>query len=141
MNIKYVPKTLSKKDQVRQRAMIRESKRLYNKGIFFTRKHLKSYSYRPSKYIARARQLYGVTAPGRELERKTGCFVQAQRAIVRKGMGAYSSSGSRPNQTPHSWGLARLASALTGGPASVVDYDILESGCDHKKCAFQMARH
>jgi len=37
--------------------------------------------------------------------------------IVNKGMGAYYSSGSRPNQTPASWGIARLASAITGGPA------------------------
>ena len=49
--------------------------------------------------------------------------------IVKKGMGAYYSSGSRPNQTAHSWGRARLFSALSGGPASKIDYKILEQGC------------
>ena len=45
--------------------------------------------------------------------------------IVKKGQGAYYSSGSRPNQTGHSWGRARLASSITGGKASAVDYKIL----------------
>ena len=34
------------------------------------------------------------------------------KKVINKGMGAYYSSGSRPNQTPHSWGYARLASVL-----------------------------
>ena len=49
-------------------------------------------------------------------------------------MGAYHSSGSRPNQSKESWGYARLASAITGGPASKVDArslaHLLEEGCD-----------
>jgi len=59
---------------------------------------------------------------------------------VNKGEGAYYSSGSRPNQTPQSWGLARLASAITGGNASIVDYGLIKNGCDHTKRAFQLAR-
>jgi len=59
--------------------------------------------------------------------------------IVNKGEGAYFSSGSRPNQTPQSWGIARLASAVTGGKAAIVDYHIIEDGCDHKKRAFKLA--
>ena len=47
-------------------------------------------------------------------------------------MGAYFSSGSRPNQTPHSWGYARLASSITGNNASIVDYKILKKGCKKK---------
>ena len=37
--------------------------------------------------------------------------------IIKKGQGAYYSSGSRPNQTPHSWGYARLGSSISGGKA------------------------
>ena len=33
-------------------------------------------------------------------------------------------SGSRPNQTPTSWGLARLASVILGGPSRRIDKDI-----------------
>jgi hypothetical protein len=64
--------------------------------------------------------------PNKELAAKTGCSVSALKAIVRKGEGAYYSSGSRPNQTPQSWGIARLASAITGGKASKVDFHILK---------------
>ena len=39
-------------------------------------------------------------------------------------MGAYYSSGSRPNQTPTSWGLARLASVILNGPARRIDKTI-----------------
>ena len=42
-----------------------------------------------------------------------------------KGRGAYFSSGSRPNQTPESWALARLASALMFGKSARIDKDIL----------------
>ena len=57
---------------------------------------------------------------------KTGCQLSALKQIVKKGEGAYYSSGSRPNQTPQSWGLARLASSLTGGKSAAVDFNILE---------------
>ena len=39
-------------------------------------------------------------------------------------MGAYYSSGSRPNQTPYSWGMARLYSVIMGGSARRVDKKI-----------------
>lgn len=45
--------------------------------------------------------------------------------IIKKGKGAYMSSGSRPNQTPSSWAYARLASVLTGGKALQVDKDLV----------------
>jgi hypothetical protein len=44
-----------------------------------------------------------------------------QQKIIDKGMGAYYSSGSRPNQTPTSWGLARLASVILNGPSRKID--------------------
>ena len=65
--------------------------------------------------------------------------MNALNKIVKRGMGAYYSSGSRPNQTPHSWGLARLASSITGGKSAAVDYDILEKGCNHRQKAFILA--
>ena len=55
-------------------------------------------------------------------------------------MGAYYSSGSRPNQTAESWGIARLGSAITGGPSSMVDYHILEKECKNDSIALKMAK-
>ena len=77
--------------------------------------------------------------PNAELAQKTGCKLSALNQIVKKGEGAYYSSGSRPNQTATSWGLARLASALTSGKAAAVDYAIIEKGCKHNKKAFRLA--
>jgi hypothetical protein len=77
--------------------------------------------------------------PNKELSEKTGCSLSALKQIVKKGEGAYYSSGSRPNQTAQSWGLARLASSLTAGKAAAVDYNIIEKGCDHSKKAFILA--
>ena len=47
-----------------------------------------------------------------------------QNKIMDKGMGAYFSGGSRPNQTPSSWKYARLASVIMDGPARKVDKNI-----------------
>ena len=77
--------------------------------------------------------------PNKELALKTGCKLEALHQIVKKGEGAYYSSGSRPNQTPQSGGLARLASSLTSGKSAAVDYDIIKKGCNHTKRAFMLA--
>ena len=45
----------------------------------------------------------------------------ALKAIYRKGMGAFYSSGSRSGQNPHSWAMARVNSVLKGGKARKVD--------------------
>ena len=64
-----------------------------------------------------------------DLVKKPGCSKKTLKKIINKGAGAYFSSGSRPNQTAQSWGIARLASALTSGKAAAVDYNILIEGC------------
>ena len=61
--------------------------------------------------------------------------------IVKKGQGAYYSSGSRPNQTSHSWGIARLASAITGGKSSQIDFHILEKYCKSNSKALKLAKN
>ena len=83
--------------------------------------------------------VYKIGATG-ELENATGCSKQALAKIINKGEGAYYSSGSRPNQTPQSWGIARLASAITSGKAAAVDYDILEKNCKKKSKALTLAK-
>jgi hypothetical protein len=141
MNPNYV-KGLTKKDKEKQKAMLQKSTKLYGKQKYYTRKKLSSYHHQPSKHIIKARKIYDIESitPNAELAKKTGCSVSALQQIVKKGEGAYYSSGSRPNQTPQSWGLARLASSITAGNASIVDYDILEKGCNHSKKAFMLAK-
>jgi hypothetical protein len=139
---RYVPKTLSKKDRKTQISTLMKSRRLYSRHKYFPHEKLASFRSKESAHVTRAKRLYQVdsVAPSLQLARKTGCTVSALKKIVNKGEGAYYSSGSRPNQTASSWGLARLASAITGGNAAKVDFNILENGCDPKKKAFQLAK-
>jgi len=138
---RYLPKVLTKKDKKSQFNMLLKSKKLYKKNKYYTRKQLPSYKHKKSSHILNARKIYNIQniAPNKELALKTGCTLSALNQIVKKGEGAYYSSGSRPNQTPQSWGLARLASSLTSGKAAAVDYDIIKKGCNHNKKAFMLA--
>ena len=139
---KYLPSLNKKKDIQKQVKMLIKSRKQYKKGKFFTRKNVKSYTSKPSNHVTDAKKIYNVknVTPNADLARKTGCSLSALKQILRKGEGAYYSSGSRPNQTPQSWGLARLASSITAGKSAAVDYDILEKGCNHKKKAFILAK-
>lgn len=139
---KYIPKRLSKKDKKKQTKEIKKSKKLYKKGVYHTRKKVASYDSKKSKHIIRAEKIYKTKKikPSHELSKKTGCSISSLKKIVKKGQGAYFSSGSRPNQTAHSWGYARLASAITGQKAAAVDYKILEEGCKKNSKALKLAK-
>jgi hypothetical protein len=139
--IRYVPDKLTKTDKQKQVNMLLKSKKLYKKNKYYTRKNIPSYKNIKSKHLLHAHKIYNIEniTPNKELSQKTGCKLSALNQIVKKGEGAYYSSGSRPNQTPQSWGLARLASSLTSGKSAAVDYDIIEKGCNHKKKAFILA--
>jgi len=139
--LRYLPRKLSRKDKKKQVNMLVKSRKLYKKKKYFTRKKVASYKSKTSNHILNARKIYGIEniKPSNELATKTGCTIAALKKIVNKGAGAYFSSGSRPNQTGQSWGLARLASSITGGKAAAVDYDILNKGCQHNKTAFILA--
>ena len=128
---RYIPKMLSKSDTQKQKKYLRKSRKLYKKGIYYQRPKVKTFKSKPSSHVEKAKKMYGVDSitASRELARKTQCSQAALRKIINKGRGAYYSSGSRPNQTAESWGRARLASAITHGNASKVDYAILKSGC------------
>ena len=135
-------KGVKRKDKQQQFKMLMKSKKLYKKHKYYTRKKIPSYKHIKSKHVLHARKIYNIKniMPNKELSRKTGCTLSGLQQIVKKGEGAYYSSGSRPNQTPQSWGLARLASAITGGNASAIDYDIIEKNCNHNKKAFILAK-
>jgi len=140
--LKYVPKHLSKEDHKKQSSMLKKSREMYKAEKYITREKLSSFKPKPSAHVKKAKEIYKVDkiTPNRELSKKTGCSVKALEHIVRKGRGAYYSSGSRPNQTAQSWGIARLASSITAGKSAIVDYHILEKGCNHAKTAYKLAQ-
>lgn len=139
---RYIPKVLSSIDYGKQKTNIRKSRKLYKKGIYYQRPIVKTFKSKKSRHLEHARELYGIQkiVPSRELAKKTQCSQKALEKIVNKGRGAYYSSGSRPNQTAESWGIARLASSITGGNASIVDYHILHNGCKPTSIALRKAR-
>ena len=142
IKIKYVPLRLTKKDKIKQQKMLNKSRKLYKKGIYYTRKPVKSYKSKKSKHVINAMKIYNVDhiIPNDKLAKATGCSKPSLEKIVNKGEGAYYSSGSRPNQTAQSWGIARLASAITAGKAAVIDYSILKKGCKKNSKALRLAK-
>jgi len=139
---RYNPTYLSKKDKDKQAKNLRKSRRLYKKGVYYSRPKVKSFKSRKSSHLKKAKEMYGVSEINstKELSKKTQCTQESLEKIINKGRGAYFSSGSRPNQSPESWGIARLASSLTGGNAAIVDYHILKSGCKSSSKARKLAR-
>jgi hypothetical protein len=142
-SLRYLPTKLTRKDRKKQMNMLAKSKKMYKQGKYYKRKLVKSFKSKPSSHVNNAKKIYNVNKIGstNELSKKTGCSKSALAKIINKGEGAYYSSGSRPNQTPQSWGIARLASALTSGKSAVVDYDILINGCKHGSKGYQSAQN
>jgi hypothetical protein len=143
INLRYLPKKLTQKDKKKQMNMLLKSKKMYKQGKYFTRKSIKSFKSKPSSHVIKAKKMYGVNKIGatEELSKKTGCSKSVLAKIINKGEGAYYSSGSRPNQTPQSWGIARLASSLTSGKSAAVDYNILIEGCKRGSKGYKSAQN
>jgi hypothetical protein len=142
INQRYVPTRLTKKDKYRQLREIIKSRKLYKNKIYHSRPNLKSFTSKKSPHVLKAMKMYNVKSvrADNKLSKATGCSKQSLKKIINKGAGAYYSSGSRPNQSAQSWGVARLASAITSGKAAAVDYAILEEGCSSKSKALKLAK-
>lgn len=142
INLRYIPRRLTKKDKDKQLKELLKSRKLYKKNKYYTRKNISSFKSKKSNHIINAMKIYNVNKinASDELSKKTKCSKKALAKIINKGEGAYFSSGSRPNQTAQSWGIARLASAITGGKSAAVDYNILEEGCQKNSKALKLAK-
>ena len=138
---RYLPNTLKNNDKIKYYKSLNKSKKLYKRGVYFLRPRIKSFKSKKSNHIQNAKNIYNVSeiVPSKKLSTATGCSIKVLKKIVNKGQGAYYSSGSRPNQTPQSWGYARLASSLTAGKAAAVDFNIINNGCNHNKLAYKLA--
>ncbi len=115
INKKYVPASLTKKDKEKQIKSIKEKKE---------RPKVDSFKSKRSSLVERFEKKYGykisnLSRISKEIISKKGIDL-----IIKKGQGAYYSSGSRPNQTAQSWALARLAGVIMNSPARKVDADI-----------------
>jgi hypothetical protein len=120
---KYTQK-LSKTEKQKQLKNIKRSKKSYKKGIYIDRPILKSYQHKKSQWILKFEKKYKHKITDKKFIRENIISTKGQNLILKKGRGAYYSSGSRPNQTANSWAYARLASVIMGGPARKVDQKI-----------------
>ena len=115
INPKYVPKSLTKKDKAKQVKSIKD------KTI---RPKVKSFESKRSSWVVKFEKKYNTKITNTSFISKNIISKTGIDNIIAKGKGAYFSSGSRPNQTPTSWSLSRLASVIMGGKARQVDKDI-----------------
>tara|TARA_B110000971_G_scaffold221291_1_gene267798 strand:+ start:793 stop:2127 length:1335 start_codon:yes stop_codon:yes gene_type:complete len=124
---KHYTAGLSRKDKKKQQKNLKKSSNDYDKGKYTERPKLKSFKSKKSNWTSKFAKKYGEDVKTyKEISKATGIPVPALKAVVKKGMGAYYSSGSRPNQTAESWGKARMYSYIMGGPTRKVDNHITE---------------
>lgn len=125
MNIpKKYYKGLSFSDRKKQKRNIKTSKKSYQKKKYVDRPKLKSYKNKKSSWTVKFKKKYGNITKIKDIAKKTGISEKALRSVLKKGRGAYYSSGSRPNQTAESWGRARMYSYIMGGPTRKYDKEI-----------------
>jgi hypothetical protein len=117
---------LTNKNTKLQKMYISQSKRNSKKGVFLTRPTLASYKQKKSPHVVNFKKIYGISIQNNKgIKQLLDIPTSTQKMILKKGRGAYFSSGSRPGQTPSSWAYARLASALLGRSACKVNQHIL----------------
>ena len=123
---KQYSRGLSRKDKKKQLKSLKKSQRSYKKGKYIPRPKLKSFKEKKSSWTQKFHKLHPEAKTLKQISDVTGIPKPALSAVKRKGMGAYYSSGSRPNQTAESWGLARMYSYILGGPTRKIDHHITE---------------
>ena len=112
---RYIPTSLSAKDKKKQEESILKGTK---------RPKLESFKSKRSSWAKQFEDKYKTKISDTDFIPKNIIREKGQREIIDKGMKAYFSSGSRPNQTPFSWGLARLASVIMNGPSRKIDMAI-----------------
>ena len=129
----YIPKSLSEADKKKQKKQLEKSKQDYKKGKYTERKNLKSFKEKPSSFVQQVKNKTGLPINFDKLADKLTRTDKREKQLLKgfeeiydKGKGAYYSSGSRPNQTPESWGKARVASVLVGGKSRNIDKAIVK---------------
>jgi len=108
---RYLPKSLTPTERRKQIKSIFEGK---DRPKVSVKSKKSSYTERfDKKYKLKSKTLSNIA-------KATGIPLKALQEVYKKGLGAYYSSGSRPNQTKDSWAKARVYSYILGGPVRKV---------------------
>ena len=113
INKKYVPDSLSSSDKTKQ---IKSIKTKVDRPILKSAPEVKR-----SSHVVKFENKYGYKITELTKVYKNIISKAGVDAIIKKGMGAYYSSGSRPNVSARQWVYARLASVIMDGGARAVD--------------------
>tara|TARA_R110001632_G_scaffold124365_1_gene237211 strand:- start:303 stop:749 length:447 start_codon:yes stop_codon:yes gene_type:complete len=109
---RYIPDSLSKTERQKQIKSIFEKKERPKTKV---KERKSSYTIKfNKKYGDEVDKLKGGRSK-KNIAKITGIPFKALDAIYSKGEGAFFSSGSRPNQTPSSWGRGRMYAYIMGG--------------------------
>ena len=124
MNPKYLA-GLTPQQSLLQEQAIRKSQKIYREtGEIVERPKVSEKKTKRSRWVKQFEEKHGF--PVTDLAKVKKAYPNADvETILKKGAGAYASSGSRPNVSSYQWKYARLASALLGGPAAKIDKDLL----------------
>ena len=118
---------LTPQQRLLQQQAIKKSQKIYKEeGDIIERPKVSAKKPKRSTWVQKFQEKHGF--PITDLTKVKKAYPNADvDTILKKGAGAYMSSGSRPNVSSFQWRYARLASALLGGPAAKVDKNLLWS--------------
>lgn len=118
---------LSKNNKVKQLKELEKSRKAYKSKKYYDRKKMPSFKSKKSRHVVDFEKKYCVNITHLpKVAKATGVPIKALKDILKKGRGAYYSSGSRPNQSSHSWAYARLGSVLLKRNAYKIDKHVLD---------------
>ena len=118
---------LSKNNKIKQLKELEKSRKAYKSKKYYDRKKMPSFKSKKSRHVVDFEKKYCVNITHLpKVAKATSVPVNALKEVLKKGRGAYYSSGSRPNQSSHSWAYARLGSVLLKRNAYKIDKHILD---------------
>lgn len=115
----YLPDTLSKAERQKQIKSIFEGKDKPRPKADIKKRKSKYTQAFDKKYNPKSKKL-------KDISKEVKIPEKALQEVYKKGVGAYRSSGSRPNQTEDSWAMARVYSYIMGGKTRKVDKHITD---------------
>ena len=129
VNKKYLT-GLDKKQQEEKTKNIEKTKRLLKKGkkkeaIEVSKKRPVISSKKESGFTSKFKKKFPDVKPlTKECTLKTGIPLSIQKAVVKRGEGAFLSAGSRASvSSPRQWGIARLYAFYFKGILGKLDFD------------------
>ncbi len=129
VNKKYLT-GLSKKDKQKKTENIKKTQELLKKGkkkeaIELSKKRPTTKEKKQSGFTTKFKKKFPNVKPlSKEFTTATGIPLKIQKAVVKRGEGAFLSAGSRASvSSPRSWGIARLYAFYFKGIENRLDFD------------------